>query len=239
MIAINDVLGWVTGKLDISRKVTQFSIDTFLRDVDDGVVKICRRYPTLRKVEIFTTGANQGDYSIDVEVRPLRILDIVHPWSKPLQRLQTQQMREYIHLVDNDIVNLPYASYTDQPSYWAFYPSSNSGEMGDLESPGAIVRFYDTAAIASGLTLTIEYSYIPRILKIADLGMTVDMGEEYKLALCSYVAWQQAIRYSDEIGKDKIRDLKELYISEMQDIMIDHRRNLQSNQLEYREILPF
>jgi hypothetical protein len=239
MIQVNDVLGWVTGKLDISRMATQFSIDTFLRDVDDGVVILARKYPNLRKIDEFTTTAQSGLFKLDVDVRPLKILDIFHQWKYPIKRLQTQQMREYRHLLASNFVCHPYMDYTDQPTYWTYFPSVNSGDLGDVESPGAWVRFENAGRIAAGMTVTIEYSYIPRILRVSSLGFTIDMGEEYKLALCAYVAWQQSVRYAREIGPEKTKEVKELYLMELQQLQIDHRKSLQSNEVEFTEILRF
>jgi hypothetical protein len=238
MILVNDIMGWVFGKLDISRKVTQISTDTFLRDVDDGVMLISRKYPTLRKIQTFTTTAGSGLFTLDAEVRPLKILDISHQWKHPIKFIQTQQMREFRQALASSTVNFPYANQTDQPSYWAYY-SNIGGDLGDPESPGANVLIEDASKIIAGLAVTIEYSYIPRILKVSRLGMTVDMGEEYKLLLCAYVAWQQAIRYSDQIGNDKINAMKELYFLEIQQIQTDHRKSLQSNEIENTEIIPY
>jgi len=239
MIQVNDILGWVAGKLDISRRVTQFSIDTFLRDVDDGLIMIARKYPTLRKFQSFTTTAGDGLLKLDIEVRVLKVLDIQHQWSRPIQRLQTQQMREYRHMLAADLVAHPYGGHTDQPTYWAFYPSVNSGELGDVESPGSWIRLEDASKIAAGKNVTVEYSYIPRLLRVQSLGFTIDMGEEYKPALCAYVAWQQAVRYAAEIGGEKVGAMKELWGIELQQLQIDHRKSLQSNEIEFTEILPF
>jgi len=238
MILVNDIMGWVFGKLDISRKVTQPSIDTFLRDVDDGVMMIARKYPTIRKIQEFTTTAGSGLFKLDPEVRPLKILDISHSWKLPVRFLQNQQMREFRLMLSSNSVNFPYGCYTDQPTYWTYY-SNIGGDLADPESPGAAVLMEDATKVAAGLTLAIEYSYIPRVLKVASLGMAVDMGEEYKLLLCAYVAWQTAIRYSDQIGSDKIGMMKELFGLETQQIQADHRKSLQSNEVEFTDIIKF
>jgi len=239
MIIATEVLGWVSSKLNLSRYATQPSIDTFLRDLEDGISILARKFPNLRKSEDFTTVAGDGLFKLDVTVRPLRIMDITSPWTYKIVRLQSQQMREYLLMVSADTVTHPYASYSDQPSYWAYYPSSNSGDIGDIESPGAWIRFADQSKIAADLTLTIEYTYIPRLIKARSTGYVVDMGEEYKLALCAYVAWQQAVKYSREIGPQIAGDMKELFSLEIQQLKVDHRKSLQSNEIEFTEILPY
>ena len=224
------------GQLDLTRQAGHtFSKDQFLRVLQDGILVLSRKYPVLQTSETFTTTAGQYLYTLDTTVRPFNILDVKTDWANPLRRLPAQEMRDFAQQATNDRIRFPFEVYADQPTYWTFHPNASSAQLGDVESPGSYVEIQESSKVVAGKTVCIRYSYIPRLLRLADKTDTIDVGEEYELLLKNYVAWKLAIRYRPDL----IQVMQQEYDREVYELQAAHRRRMQSSEVDYTHRLVY
>lgn len=224
------------GRLDLTRQAGHtFSKDQFLRELQDGLLKLARKYPVLQKTDTFTTTAGQTVFTLDKTVRPFNVLDVYTDWPYPVRRLQPQEIRDFTQQAENGWIQFPFEMQSSQPTYWAFHPNLSSAQIGDVESPGVFVEIQEGSKVAAGKTVRIRYSYVPRLTKLADKTDTIDVGEEYELFLKTYVAWKIAMRYRPEL----VGALAQDHALEIQELQADHRRRMQSSEVDYTHRLLY
>lgn len=184
MILVNEILSWVTGRLDLSKKSDRFVVADFYRYLSDALLKLNREYVALEREDTLLTVKGQAQYDLPTDVRVLRILEVEFPWKENVIETTPQKMRDLKRqMLAGETFSL------SQPKFWCAY----------FKEQPYIELLHQDSILEDDLEIKVRFSYIPRFFgKVIVKSDILQIPEEYQLYICLYVAKSLAPKYKPE-----------------------------------------